>query len=178
MKVCTKCNAQVVPQGTSWCKDCTKIYRKKYRESNKERIAKLNHDWRQNNKEHYKEHQYDYYATVKGRIQNLLKGARKRAKAKSMQYDLDIIWLTNLFKEQNNKCLLTGLDFNIPTNRNGSKAHPLAPSLDRINSGEGYTKINTRLVCVAINYGMNEFGEDIFKQICQAYLSNQTSPNI
>ena len=169
--MCTQCKVELIPKG-SWCKECTKIYGKNYRQNNKNKLAKLNHDWRQNNKEHYKEHQYDYYSTIKGRIQNLLKGARKRAKLKSMQYDLDIIWLTKMFEIQNNKCLLTGLDFNIPTIRNGSKAHPLAPSLDRIDSSIGYTRANTRLVCVAINYGMNEFGEDMFKTICQAYLTN------
>lgn len=157
------------------CKLCVKEYNKVYRSKTLIKRAEENKKWRQNNKEKHRETKYDYYSTIKGRIQNLLKSARKRAKIKSIEYDLDIAWLTELFKQQNNKCLLTNIDFVIPTERNNNKAHPFAPSLDRIDSDKGYTKENTRLVCVAINYGMNEFGEEIFSQICKSYLNLKDS---
>jgi hypothetical protein len=51
------------------------------------------------------------------------------------------------------------------------KTNPFAPSIDRINPSIGYTKDNIRLVCASVNFALNEFGEDIFRKICKAYLS-------
>lgn len=38
---------------------------------------------------------------------------------------------------------------------------PLAPSIDRIDSSLGYTRQNCRIVCAAVNYAMNVWGEDV-----------------
>lgn len=38
---------------------------------------------------------------------------------------------------------------------------PFAPSVDRINSAIGYTRDNCRVVCVATNYAMNVWGEQV-----------------
>jgi hypothetical protein len=46
--------------------------------------------------------------------------------------------------------------------------HPYAPSLDRIECSKGYTASNTRLVCVAVNFGMNEWGEDVYRELAKA----------
>lgn len=108
---------------------------------------------------------------MKGRIQNLIKGARKRAKLKNLSYDLSIEWVTELINKQENKCALTKIDFFIPIKKNNHRALPFAPSIDRIDSSKGYTKDNVRIVCIAANYALNEFGEEVFKQLCEAYLA-------
>lgn len=46
--------------------------------------------------------------------------------------------------------------------------HPFAPSVDRMNCHEGYTITNTRLVCVAVNFGMNQWGEDVYYELAGA----------
>jgi hypothetical protein len=74
-----------------------------------------------------------------------------------------------LIKRSGNKCELTGLNFSL-FRGNASKA-PFAPSLDRINSSEGYTFRNVRLVCVAANFAMNEWGEPILKALAEGYVS-------
>lgn len=38
--------------------------------------------------------------------------------------------------------------------------HPFAPSLDRISSHGGSTADNLRLVCIAVNLGMGQWGEE------------------
>lgn len=65
---------------TSWCKECTKEYRKQYNkqnkekinaknkewyENNKERKLKQNKEWKENNKEKYKELQKEWYENNK-----------------------------------------------------------------------------------------------------------------
>lgn len=49
---------------------------------------------------------------------------------------------------------------------------PFSPSLDQIIPGQGYTESNVRLVCTAINLGMNKFGEEVFKSVAKSYLEN------
>lgn len=113
-----------------------------------------------------------YKSTVNGRLVSLLGGARRRAKQKGLEYDLDLKWLLNLYKIQNGCCALTGLLLIFEFNKEFKRQFmPFSPSLDRIQSHGGYTKENTRLVCTAINVAMNHYGEGIFRQISSAYLA-------
>ena len=171
MKLCTKCKIVEIVSG-SWCSECKKSYLKNYKENHKSHLNELTKQWTIKNREAHREVKYNYYASLKGRIQNMVKGARKRAKQKNIECTVDIDWITEQMKIQNNKCALTKIDFDIPTERNSHKASPFAPSLDRIDSNRGYTKDNVRIVCVAVNYALNEFGEEVFKQICTAYLTS------
>jgi hypothetical protein len=45
---------------------------------------------------------------------------------------------------------------------------PFAPSLDRINSHGGYTPDNVRLVFTAVNFGMGQWGEEIYLYCARA----------
>ena len=53
--------------------------------------------------------------------------------------------------------------------------HPFAPSLDRISSQGGYTADNVRLVCIAVNFGMGQWGEELYLTFARAAVehSNQ-----
>jgi len=73
--------------------------------------------------------------------------------------------------KQQGKCKLTGLKFDL---RSGIGRLPFSPSLDRINSKKGYTKRNTRLVCVHINEALNTYGLPTFRKLCIAYINNQS----
>lgn len=50
--------------------------------------------------------------------------------------------------------------------------HPFAPSLDRIDSSKGYTLSNTRLVCVASNFCMNQWGDGVIHELVQAAMKH------
>jgi hypothetical protein len=45
---------------------------------------------------------------------------------------------------------------------------PFAPSIDRILSGGHYIPENVRLVCVAVNFGMGEWGLEVYMTLARA----------
>lgn len=171
MKTCTLCKVTQIESG-SWCKECNKNYASNYRKTHKKKLQQLNKTWRKNNFERYKEMKYVYYKSKKGRIVDLLHAARKRSKEKGLTCELTTELIENMWKMQNGKCALTDIEFQIPQERTGGKASPFAPSIDRIDCNKGYTQDNVRLVCVAVNYALNEFGEETFRKVCEAYLSS------
>lgn len=106
-------------------------YRKKYSE----------------NPEHYYEATKKYRLTYRGRLMMLLQSAKSRAKKTGLDFNLDIDFLMS----QPNVCPILSLQFDITdTNRNTS------PSLDRVDSTKGYTKVNTRLISRRANTIKND----------------------
>jgi len=69
-------------------------------------------------------------------------------------------------------CELTGIPFSMHKEPGWYRA-PFAPSVDRIESARGYTCKNTRLVCVAVNLAMNQWGEGVLAMIADGYKSRQ-----
>lgn len=63
------------------------------------------------------------------------------------------------------RCEVSGVPFNFEVH---GKRRPFAPSIDRIDSDKGYSPENTRLVCHAVNVGMNCWGDGPFLRICRA----------
>lgn len=98
-----------------------------------------------------------------------MKSAQSRAIKYKHTFCLDSEFLLEMWNKQDAKCALTKFPFEFD-NKTIYGANPFAPSIDRIDSTKGYEKDNVRLVCVAVNYALNEFGEEIFRKICQSYL--------
>lgn len=69
-------------------------------------------------------------------------------------------------------CEVTGLPFRPPSEQ--YSRNPYGPSLDRIDSSKGYTPDNVRIVCVAANLAMNEWGEEVLSRIAKAYVLANT----
>jgi hypothetical protein len=65
-----------------------------------------------------------------------------------------------------------GLEFDSTKNEK-FRARPFAVSVDRVDNNKGYTKNNVRLVCAVVNFSLNEFGEEIFDKMCEAYIGNK-----
>jgi len=72
-----------------------------------------------------------------------------------------------MVRRANGKCELTGIPFSF-CREAGVRRNPWAPSLDRIDSRKGYTWSNCRLVCVAVNLAMNEWGEEVLFKLAKA----------
>lgn len=64
-------------------------------------------------------------------------------------------------------CYLSGIPFSNKEIK-GKRIRPWVPSVDRINSNEGYTLENCRLVCAYINVAMNQFGEKFLLYVARA----------
>lgn len=75
--------------------------------------------------------------------------------------------LVALIQRANGRCELTGLRFSAAPHP-GALRRPLVPSVDRIDNAGPYSISNCRLVCLAVNVAMNQWGNRIFDLICQA----------
>ena len=139
---------------------------KYHKEENPARYLKYQEGFLRRRREHAE--------SVRGRLVMVLGSARSRSRRYNRAYDLDIEWLLNLHSKQSGCCLLTGIPLEFSVNANKTRRFiPFAPSLDRIDSDDGYTKDNTRLVCVAVNLALNRFGEDLFTRVAEGFLKTR-----
>ena len=162
------------------CKICQNANSKLYNDNNKEyfkqkgkeKYKKEDNSKRyQKYKESYLKRSADFSKTIRGKLDNLLQAARGRAKKNNIEINIDLDFLLHLYEQQNGKCKLTDLNFTLNVRKEGQHFNPFNPSIDKINSKGGYTKDNIRLVCVIVNLSLNEFGEENFKLMCEAYIS-------
>jgi len=98
------------------------------------------------NKSYSQEYRHNYYLSIKGRLVELNRIAKRRAKRKNIEFNISTNFLCNLWDKQNGLCAITGLPLIIPTETNNGKANPYSPSIDRINSRLSYTPENVRLI--------------------------------
>ena len=109
------------------------------------------------------------YTTIEGRARALLISARRRAKAIDVPFDLTLEFVLSRLTPM--ICEFTGLPLSLNKGEAVYKhGNPRAPSIDRINSRNGYTKNNTRIVCLQANYALNSFGETNFSEMAKAYI--------
>lgn len=180
MIICSKCSIskqldEFYDRGDgkkkSYCKKCDNAVKHEYYLNNKDKIKAKTKNWYSSNKEKRKLVSKDYLNTPKGRIVKLLRAAKTRAKQYNHEFSINTNYLLKLWENQNGKCSLTGFAFEFINSTNFT-INPFSPSIDRINSSKGYVPGNVRFVCTAVNFALNEFGEEIFKKICEAYISN------
>lgn len=124
------------------CKACQS---KRYHENRDRELAKKA-DWREKNKNYASEysakHHAKTYTTNRGRAKSLLQGAKRRAKAKGMDFDLDLSFVEALI-ESTPTCPLLGVSIKLDVGRGIQQE---SPSLDRIDNSKGYTKDNVWLI--------------------------------
>jgi hypothetical protein len=77
----------------------------------------------------------------------------RRAKAKNIPFDLDYLFLKNLFEKQQGLCYYSDLKMQLDSikDRKNQAASYNVASLDRINSNLGYTKANVVWTLNCIN---------------------------
>jgi hypothetical protein len=100
---------------------------------------------------------------ISGTIWNYIKqSARKR----SIEFNISIEFIWDLFLKQNKKCALSGTDI-ILAETNSKHMHGLTTaSLDRIDSAKGYVEGNVQWVHKDINRMKTNFGQDRFLELC------------
>jgi hypothetical protein len=85
----------------------------------------------------------------------------------------------DLYKRQDGRCAVTGVRFSLePSFPKALVKHPMAPSIDRRLSTGGYTKSNVRLVCVAVNFGMGQWGEETYLTLARAAVGHSQKKGI
>jgi len=75
--------------------------------------------------------------------------------------------LIALWKEGEGRCMLINLPFRETQVGAGKARRPFAPSLDRIDSSQPYTRRNCRLVLQTVNFALNAWGDDVFLGIAE-----------
>lgn len=165
MKPCTLCKVTLTEE--SWCTPCKKAYLQRYKADHKEHIKDLNRSWRVSNREHYQEYKNTYYRTTHGRCVELCRSAKRRAKNRGLDFDLNTTYLEELWAVQSGLCLLTGIKLRIAPESTGGYHFYDSPSIDRADPKRGYTKDNVRLICYGMNCCLHDFGELVFKRVSE-----------
>jgi hypothetical protein len=88
--------------------------------------------------------------------------ARTGAIKRGIGFDLPLDYAEILFLRQHGRCAVTRIPFHRQRFPGAFVKYPFAPSIDRILSSGGYTQDNARLVCAAANFGMGQWGEELF----------------
>ena len=101
----------------------------------------------------------------------LLRQAAVNARAKGLAMTLTDEDMAMLGARAQGKCELSGLPFSWDR-PHGAKRRPWAPSLDRIDITGPYAVGNVRLVCVAVNIAMGEWGEETLLKMAQFVTRN------
>jgi hypothetical protein len=117
----------------SYCKQCKNQYGREYRQKNKERIKQ-------------QRKKYRGYENIDDHLKYMLAQAKRRAKERQLDFDIDLDYLRSIFIEN---CPVDGepLDWGrtMVTNQD-NRVNPRTPSLDRNNSTFGYTKDNVAII--------------------------------
>ncbi len=105
-------------------------------------------------------------------IKKALKRSATRAQQKGWDFDLTLEWAEGILENNDYRCPMTGIPFMKLCEQRGAM-HPFAPSIDRIDTSQGYTQDNTRIVLTAINIMMSDWGEDVMDEVFAGYLRNK-----
>jgi hypothetical protein len=85
-----------------------------------------------------------------------------------MVFELPVGFADTLYHQQEERCAVTGISFNLEYYADALVKFPFAPSIDRRLSTDGYREKNVRLVCVAANFGMGQWGEEVLLTLARA----------
>lgn len=100
---------------------------------------------------------------------------KSHAFERGILFDIDIEYLRQLFKYQNGKCALSGIDLEFPVVKDNKRSGN--GSLDRIDSNIGYIKGNVRWVAKHVNIMKNCYSDDFFIDVCCKIVDNYRNNN-
>ena len=110
----------------------------------------------------------DDNVALRYKLQQALKGTRRRSKEKNIYNDLTLDYLMYLWEKQSGKCALTGMQMTYKFYEGRVNTNL---SVDRIDSTKGYSKDNVQLVCMAANQMKNDLPMTEFIEMCEAVLA-------
>lgn len=106
---------------------------------------------------------------VRGHLRKIANGLRAKYKNGSIRggrtVSIDADHVESLAAANDWCCAVSGIPFRLQK-LNGRR--PYAPSVDRIDCTKGYEPGNCRVVCVAVNYAMNVWGEGMLNELADA----------
>jgi hypothetical protein len=98
--------------------------------------------------------------------------AKARAGKRKIDFSLDPAAIVRMAEAQKWRCAVSGLPFDISYDPDGKHAYnPYGISIDRLNSSKGYTPRNIRLILTAVNFGLNDWGDEVYLRIARAVVA-------
>lgn len=168
MKRCSQCRQIVsVKQFTkdktkkdglgSYCLECNSIRRREWGKNNpsklkaqrrrrnqQDRVKQSNREFYQSNREAILAKSKKQRTGKEGYLKTMLRSAKSRAKENNLEFDIDLQYLQSVATDH---CPVDGLPFDWNRQLEADKSLPFAtPSLDRINSSQGYVKGNVKII--------------------------------
>jgi hypothetical protein len=100
------------------------------------------------------------HGEISGHYWSMIKYSAKRRRSgrKEIAWDIDIEFAWDLFLRQNRKCALSGLPIQFGSMQTAS--------IDRVDSGKGYTKDNVQWLHKDVNIMKNKFTTEYFAKLC------------
>lgn len=96
---------------------------------------------------------------------------RWRARSRGVPFMLTAPYVYGLMARAEFRCSVSGIAFAKPE-RKALEREPWAPSIDRIDPRAGYMPDNVRMVALAANYAMNQWGYDVLLRLSLAVARN------
>lgn len=122
---------------------------RRYREKNREKTKKAKKEWYERNKEHaLRKDKERRSKSLEAKVKYLLSSARRRAKKRGIEFDVDFLDL-----QVPTHCPLLGIELSY---FNEGIHSPNSASLDRIDSSLGYTKNNVWIISNRANKIKND----------------------
>ena len=101
---------------------------------------------------------------VRGRMYSIYNNSKQRAFVKSMDFDISLDFLCNLWDKQEGKCALTGVQLSLKKEK--ARWNSNLVSLDRIDNDKGYLKNNVWLVTTKVNFAKGTQSYKDFLEMC------------
>ena len=105
-----------------------------------------------------------YKLTAAYRARRMYFSAKSRAEKYNEKFDLDQEWIKRTLDE--GVCERSGVAFDLNYEK-GKYTNAFGPSIDRIDSSKGYTKINCQIVCNMYNTGKGQHSDAEFIEFCK-----------
>lgn len=93
---------------------------------------------------------------------------RKRARLRGFEYALTPRAIVAMLERQGYCCAVSGITFSAKRTRAEAHKRPFWPSIDRIDCTKGYVEGNVRIVCVAINTLLQDWGDEVWTEVAAA----------
>jgi hypothetical protein len=92
------------------------------------------------------------------------------SKTRGIPFEISPTVVYRAMEETGFRCAVSGIAFSRKMGR--GPVDPWSPSIDRIDNRHGYLPDNIRVVCVAANYAMNQWGQDVLLRLAKAVVRN------
>lgn len=106
-------------------------------------------------------------------VKRMYQGMKDRAAKKGLPFSITLDQLKQKLLDSQGLCAVSGARLDIYSKVYGQRVGPWHPSVDRIDSNQGYTYKNCRIVCYLANLAMSQYGEVHLIELARLVVAKQ-----